>query len=258
MKPRVYSSVGLAALLCLILTDSVAAGPNAGGTLVVHATPYRGRSGDPFCEAFDLVNCEDAVVSVPERAALSIWHIAVAFPAGSRPRLSGLIFGVEYDESTVFLTDSGPCGPDFELPSESWPGSGSGTALTWSVPQTDTLVPIYAIAGYEYYGNDTQFCLTPHPNGGGVFADDSVPAILDEIADYSCMGFGTDPGYLACPRPLEVAACCLQNGTCEMITELECEDLGGNWMGSGTDCVGAPCAVPVTKGSWGEIKARFR
>lgn len=54
-------------------------------------------------------------------------------------------------------------------------------------------------------------------------------------------------------------ACCLSDGSCVSTTAEECGQLGGNWLGPGTECDPSPCVpVPSRETSWGRIKAGFR
>lgn len=244
------------ALVSLGMACTADAGPNEDGVIILHAVPYQSRDFPPLCEGFDLVNCEEATVNVPGGEFWK-WWVVGAFPAGSGPRLSGVSFGIEYDASTVLLLDYGSCA-DFELPTSDWPATGSGTAVTWLSPQTDPLIEIYAFAGYEYYGLDAQFCLVPHPTQGGNFADDSVPSIIDPIADYGCLGFNLNPGYLPCPEQPIVGACCLPDGSCVILTEADCNAEAGVWIGPGSGCDPDPCAVPTQERSWGAVKNEFR
>ncbi|MEZ4649867.1 MAG: hypothetical protein R3E97_13980, partial [Candidatus Eisenbacteria bacterium] len=168
--------------------------------------------------------------------------------------------GLEYDALAVTILDFGSCG-DFELPSGEWPAPGEGTAVTWSEAQTTPLTHVYAFAGYNYayYGADVSFDLAPHPTQGGFFADDSVPSILDPIADFGRLGFGNNPGYLPCPAEPADGACCLSDGTCDIRTESDCLAQDGSWQGAEVPCDPNPCEpVPVLETTWGGIKAAHR
>ena len=52
-----------------------------------------------------------------------------------------------------------------------------------------------------------------------------------------------------------VGACCLPDGTCsDNLTQAECEDQGGYFMGEGTDCAHVDCAAAIpTLTEWGLI-----
>jgi hypothetical protein len=52
-------------------------------------------------------------------------------------------------------------------------------------------------------------------------------------------------------------ACCLPDGTCQMLTQADCARLYGTWYNN-SNCSQIQCApVPVETGSWGHIKSRF-
>ncbi|MCA9758822.1 MAG: hypothetical protein KDA27_23715 [Candidatus Eisenbacteria bacterium] len=252
-------SLGLGFLLS---AGAAHAGPNAGGTLIIHAAPGIAYTDDlpPLCEIVDLPgDCSGAVTNLPGGSSEPhVWWIAAAFPNGSSPRLAGVTLGVHYDDAAITLVDYGPCG-DFELHDEAWPAPGSGTAITWGVAQTDHLVSIYGFAGYEYYGNDVTFCVGQPAVRNAVFADDSVPSQLDPVVDFGCLGFNGDPGYLACPDgPPLIGACCVGE-TCVQLTEADCSDQGGTAWYLDTPCEPNPCApVPTVEESWGRIKGQYR
>ncbi|MCG8403732.1 MAG: hypothetical protein MI923_00910, partial [Phycisphaerales bacterium] len=45
---------------------------------------------------------------------------------------------------------------------------------------------------------------------------------------------------LVCPEPPPSGACCFSDGTCNVISELSCNILGGNFLGNGTECANCP------------------
>jgi hypothetical protein len=231
------------------------AGPHEGGVLIFHAAWYNGRLGSDLCELDYPDHCEDAVVNVPW-GDLWTWSVLAAFPEGSSPRLMRVSFGVDYDERDLDMDDWEFCG-FLETPQPGWPAPGSGTTVEWQSPQTDHLVRVGAFLAFTYSGSDTPFCLVPHPTEGGWFSDDSTPPVQDPIADYACLGFGVDPGYLPCPVSGEVGACCLPDGSCQVMTEGACAGEEGIWQGGGSDCDPDPCAVPTLDESWGTLKRRF-
>ncbi len=222
------------------------AGPNASGTLILHTNPSLVYSSDieSFCGQSNLSSCENANVRV-DGDGVAVIHAIAAFPIGSQPRLSGIVFGIAYGPC-VALAGWGACG-DFELPSGAWPNSGEGTAVTWNTAQTSTLTEIYWFAAYAVYASTDALALIPHPTQGAVFADDSIPAILDPIADLGRMGFNQD-GDLPCPAALPASgACCYADGHCVVLQPASCASSGGVFMGEGESCDPNPCpAAPPT------------
>jgi hypothetical protein len=239
----------LAMAALAVLSNAALAGPNAGGTLVVHdagllVSQTNGSESicaqgivPAYCEAADAEI--DGVIGPASDPA--IFKVYAAFRVGSAPRLMGLTWGVDYPYDIV-VTLWGGCG-NFELNDPNWPASGSGSSVTYGTVQTGLLTEVYWFAAYNYYGNPVQFQLAPNPSQGGVFGDDSVPAVLDPIAGYGAMGFD-GPGIFACPGlGPEGAACCdVCTGECTIALPMDCE---GTWMGDGTVCDPNPCLPPA-------------
>ncbi|MFN8548740.1 MAG: hypothetical protein U0527_12445 [Candidatus Eisenbacteria bacterium] len=235
-----FARAMLATVLCLPLSTALA-GPNAGGTLLLHADPslVYTTGGPGYCALPSLTNCEDAVVSVAGSATHVIQVIA-AFPEGSLPRLTGITFGVQYDEG-VTIVEHGTCG-DFLLPDPNWPATGTGAAITWSIPELTQLVPVYWFAAYNYGAPAAAHLeLTPHPTQGGSFGDVRVPSILDPITGFGSLGFDA-PGVLACPAPVtDIGACCLQHHLCTICSAEACAGLNGLYVGAESACEPNPC-----------------
>lgn len=229
------------------------AGPNAGGTIFAHdanlvytvdTASYCGLGVAPSsCEAAD-VEIDGATDAVN-----MVWKVYAAFcpPPHASPRLKGMAFGIYLDDP-IRITHSGNCVGDMnnggaELPGPAWPGDATGTAIVFQFTQTTQLVECYWFAGYNYYAVPGIFALGPHPDPvlGGVFADDSVPAIQDPIAGYGTLGFDV-AGVTSCPTPqtcgeLPTGACCIDE-VCTITTEADC---GGRWLGQDVPCEPNPC-----------------
>ncbi len=275
------SSCSIALLATVFATGAAVAGPNAGGTLVLHAN----------------TSLAYAAVSSVTGADPVVFFAVAAFPSGSSPRLAGLTFGVNYD-SSVTLVAQGACG-DFELSTGDWPSSGAGTAITWNTANTGVLVPAYWFAGYNYYApQPAHFGVGPHPTQGGNFADDAVPANLDPVSAFGVLGFDA-PGSAPCPQIGATGACCFSDGSCavlgadgcvanggsyqgndtnsdpnpgvaatgaccegevcEIFTEDHCGEHGGDYIGDNTVCDPNPCLpVATQKSTWGQIKQTYR
>ena len=184
------------ALSLLLFPALAAAGPNSGGTLILHANTQLVYTDDNegYCGQSGLTSCEDAVVRAPaDPDSIVIFFAVAAFPPNGSPRLKALTFGIEYDAERLVLVDRGSCG-GFELADGGWPDPGTGTALVLDEVSTTTLTPVYWFAAYAYsFGDMTSLVLVPHPVEGGAFGDDSVPTQLDDIAGYGAIGFG-EPG----------------------------------------------------------------
>ncbi|MCA9759518.1 MAG: hypothetical protein KDA27_27230, partial [Candidatus Eisenbacteria bacterium] len=180
MRPRSHRFRLAAALLmasavsaaCFVsVAPPVQAGPNAGGTLILH---YGGDAlGDGVCSFVNDPWCLDECWNSPEDCDSVIpaqpgdgWihamvFVLAAFPESSSPRLASVSFGVESPSPfEPYLDAWDPC-PGTESPTENWPASGTGTTVTLAEVGTSSLVRIYAFAGYTEYGNPFEFVLTP-------------------------------------------------------------------------------------------------
>lgn len=218
------------------------AGPNRWGVLVLSESPSVFTTDTPdFCGTLGVEACDDITVR-HDGPSTVLLNVLAAFPYGSSPRLSGVVFGLAYDAAAVFLPAFGSCG-DFELPSTNWPGPYEGTAVTWNEAQTTILVEVYWIAAYNYYSPGPQtLALIPHPNQGGLFADDDVPSNIDPIRSFGVFGFDTD-GSIECP--FAIGACCLRDGSCYLEFEEFCGLIDGHYQGDATVCEPNPCPWPI-------------
>jgi hypothetical protein len=236
--------MAVAALACV--SGLAFAGPNVGGTLVVHDASLLLSQTDgtiPVCGQGNIpATCDatDPEIDGATAADPAIFKVYAAFPEGSAPRMMGLTWGVNYDPNVVVLTTWGMCG-NFELNDTNWPAPGSGSSVTYDSPQTGLLTTVYWFAAYNYNGVPAQFQLGPNPSQGGVFGDDSVPAILDPIEGYGTLGFDM-AGVRACPVPPQQGACC-DPCTAECTLQFAA-DCTGTFMGSGTACDPNPCVPP--------------
>ena len=121
------SRLCLVAAFLLVVPASALAGPNAGGTLIVHSNPSSVLNDGGYCGRSGLTSCADANVSLPsDPGVIRIFHVLAAFAPTRSPRLSVATFGVQYDADKLVLMSHGHCG-DSELTMENWPSPGSGT-----------------------------------------------------------------------------------------------------------------------------------
>lgn len=91
------------------------------------------------------------------------------------------------------------------------------------------------------YTNDTGGPLTTF-----MIVDGFIPT-PPEVSCGAPSGTGTLAGTVTCP-PAPMGACCLSDTTgvtCMVITEADCDSLGGAYQGDGTDCDPDPCVVPT-------------
>jgi len=152
-----------------------------------------------WCGLAGLTDCESVNTSVPpDRTDLTVFFALAAFPESASPALKGVTFGLTYDPEKIYIISSGSCA-DFELAEPGWPAPDSGVALTWNTALQATLAELYWFAGYADPETDpAELSLVAHPTQGAAFADDSVPSILDDVADFGVLGFGSS-GSSSCP-----------------------------------------------------------
>ncbi|MEZ4650924.1 MAG: hypothetical protein R3E97_19500 [Candidatus Eisenbacteria bacterium] len=216
-------------------------GPNRSGTLVLHAESVLVLSEDPgaaTCALASLPQCDEVVARADVETPIVI-HALAMFPTGSSPRLLAITFGVDFPDC-VDLIDWQACA-DFEIADGAWPAPGTGTALAWSEAQTGHAVPIYAFEVQGLASEPGEFALIAHPTQGALFADDSVPSTLDDIAGLGSIGFFRD-GVVPCPAAQDpVGACCFGGGGCEVTTFPICEEASGIFIGVDVPCDPNPC-----------------
>jgi hypothetical protein len=182
------------------------AGPNQGGTLILHANPSLTFTIDiqDYCGLSALDSCSAAVTSVPwDLEKRVVFHVLAAFPPESTPRLKALSFGIDYDSTKFIIAARSKCA-DFEISEGNWPKPGTGTTESWTTgTRTGRLTEAYWFVGYAYSAyeaqDSTSVTLIPHPVQHGVFVDDAFPAEVDTIAGYGVLGFGAS-GSRQCPE----------------------------------------------------------
>ncbi len=254
MKQRTLQVARLSALagVCLALTTPVMAGVNAGGTIVAHdaSTVYTSDVATYCGTGVIPGSCEAVDTSLDGSSDVQpmVWKVYAAFGEGSSPRLRGMTWGIDYSGASILLLAWGPCIGDpnngaAEFPGAGWPEPNTGTSIVWQYTQTSRLVECYWFAGYNYSGSPSVFQLRAHsdPVLGGMFGDDSIPAILDNIAGFGSIGFDT-PGAFVCPQGGGLEGACCIGPDCLITTEDQC---AGQFQGPGVPCDPNPCEQPV-------------
>lgn len=200
--------------------DSAIAGPNEGGTIILHANPSIVYTSDTeeYCGQEMLGSCADAITQVPaDPAVTTVFYAMAAFPSSSNPELLGVFFGIDYDSQRLVLIDTGHCG-DEEGNTSDWPLPGSGTGIGWRTAQTERLVVLRWFAAYVSTAEQaTRFEVAVHSAQGAYFVGDFPYYPEDAVAGLGVLGFGVN-GYLPCPDG----------------------------------------PIPVKEGSWGGLKTQFR
>lgn len=247
-----------ALFLLLLVAATASAGPNAGGTLVVHDVGLDASCDEALPDPTECSQIDNEVpAGPPALCPYYYWRVYAAFPEGSSPRLKSLCLGAAFDP-TVAVLAGGLIDPinDFEITEGGWPTvSGGGAGIGFGAVQTGVLTPCYWFAGYSYdVGQTGLWTIVPHPSQPMVFADDAFPANEDPIVGLGSLGFG-QPGFTPCPG--DAGACCLASGECEMLLETECVEQGGEFVGGSCEIVTCG-STPVDETSWGQIKREYR
>ena len=100
----------LTALICCTAGLALA-GPNLGGTILMHYNSTAQNSDGNYSGYGGLTSCSSAVVteSVPNNCTTpGAWYAYAAFPTGSSPRVEVITLGVTYNPNLVFV-----CGTSF-------------------------------------------------------------------------------------------------------------------------------------------------
>lgn len=185
-------------------------------------------------------------MTLPADSAPRVCVVYAAFPEGDPVDLSGITFGIEYDEG-VQISGYGYCpGDGLLLATPSWPQSGSGMGMTFAPRATESIVPVvwFVLSGTE----GAEFRLVPHPIAtlSGRFSNFDPRPYLEPISAYGTLGFGV-PGF-APPtgNPEVLGVCCLDE--CYRLTSNECAHYSGLYLGEGS-CSADPCVENAQLGA---------
>ncbi|MCA9759229.1 MAG: hypothetical protein KDA27_25770 [Candidatus Eisenbacteria bacterium] len=235
------ATLGLLAIIGASFAGTATAGVNANGYLLLHTDDsviYTEDDEDSYCNLLEVdcpfdpecdddhMGCSSAAMSLTPTSGLGpdetlVWVVAAFWPDAC-PRVTAVQFGLSWpvEAAASPIIKTGSCAP-FELPTGNWPNELlEGTAVSWAPNAiTRTAFPVYWFTAYSYYG-PMEVALADFPTGttGAAFADDSVPAVLDQIPDANMGSVGL-------------------NGA------------------TGSNPYMVP--VPVNEKSWGEVKAIF-
>lgn len=235
-----FLSFALASLIGCFLPAAAKAGPNAGGTLLLHvAEELQYTSGQAsYCRDFNLASCDQADTRI-DGLDVHIVYAVAAFPLEASPRLSAVSFGLQYDAGIKIVAWSN-CA-DFEVCQFGWPRSGFGTALSFNEPQAEHLRPVYWFAMYSETGEPGTMRVVPHPGQGAAFADDSLPVSIDPVETLGTLGFGASGSSPCGELPLDAGACCVPGRGCIVAQQTSCEAWGGWFQGVEVACSNVDC-----------------
>ena len=183
-------------LLSVLWIGSSAAGPNAGGVLVVHHDPdliYTTGVCDSLVVPSD---CSEFNPTAIADGSPQLWFILAAFPDSLTNRFSTVTFGLgDYDDTEVVIGAAGRCetfGTALEISSAGWPGPNAGTSVSWAPAcGSGSIVPIYWFVTYAY-ASGTIPLGNYYPGQNATFVSCASPPEEDLISDYGVMGFGVE------------------------------------------------------------------
>lgn len=198
-----------------LMMTVAAAGPNAGGVMVLHATSiaytadvtdYTGQSNvwcgndgpEPpqvqVCPPYDpWEGANPCIVTAANPTSTvgldlpQVFFVMAAFDGDSCPRLKSTSFGLKYDEAKLGIAGQGPCQPDnlsLEIPlassedGQEFPFSMSGVGLAFSTVRTSRLQELYWFGAYAYSGDSNLLELVRPPN---VTSDDDWIWVDDSV-----------------------------------------------------------------------------
>jgi hypothetical protein len=201
--------------------------------------------GDNYCSQFPLPTaCEALVTSITRDpiATVLVWMVA-AFPGSSSPAVTAFQVGVQGDVPLDYYMAWSPCGPGvLEIPDETWPAPGTGTACAFASPVNSHLFKMYWFAvSAPDAGSTLRTGPYPSHDQHAEWADDSYPPQIDFCSKFGLVEWG-GPGWNECPEEVLVGACCFSDGRCEILDQAACSAQGGTYQGDNTVCQPDPCS----------------
>jgi hypothetical protein len=230
-----------------LVIGTVLAGPNGGGSIIVHtndayvwdsATGCTTTLGQP-------ATCVDAVTRTDKAAGVVVWFLAAFVPTAT-PEVRTVYFGIDHDDLNLRIVSYGSCGSGLELPDDGWPSNTTGDSWGFYTPQTSHLFRFYWFVVSEVGQSATgeYFCSAVNPTGGyAEFDDNSWPPQADAITRFGCVHW-YEEGSNTCPVPPSPGACCLIYAMCYIVdSQGTCDAFAGEYQGDGTICDPNPCVT---------------
>lgn len=232
-----------------------------GGVFIAHYVPELAYTSDPptggWCAAYDTYAIQSAAeqvnrIDIPSDFLPVSWYVLAAWTEDKE--ICGIEFGFgDYDERLFDFIEYQPCyqgGEGLEIPMQGWPGPETGTAFVQSAvcsPWTGNFIPVYYFGGYAYsaYGPgvipiDVDPNYAHPPNYFAGFANCATPPEAFAVECMGALGVNAD-GDACIPEPQAPRAVCCIFYDCEVLTEEECTDLGGEWFEYLMECIPNPC-----------------
>ena len=255
---------------------------NDGGVLLLHYESIDDFEGGNFCELFTLRDPKAPRLRVPADGREHLIMAYASFPTDSVGWVAGVTFGIEYSPTVVVHSHGACNRNGLVIPEHGFPKSPSGVAVVNSPPSLGNIIPIYWFLVSAKGPGTFALTPHPNPNHGGSFATSEKVPTVSPICGYGSVGFDLEgsvpiPGQtqrmgaccletcydlspadcdwfggtflgvdatcetLPCGEEARVGACCV-GGTCELYTALECIQLGGRFVGEGTECSDDACS----------------
>ena len=237
------------AILMLVWSPAMAA-RNARGKMVVHTDDQVSFSGGwNYCTNNPLTGdvCETLNPTSGKQVGEStvIWVVGAFCPTSS-PGVTAFQFGVYGNIPPDSYDAWAPCGPGtLEIPDETWPASGTGTAVAFGQPVYPQFVfKMYWFATTAIAGGNLSTGAYPHGPMVAQFADDSNPPQTDNVFQFGTLRWAPEAGHNDCICG-EAGACCFPDGHCEEMSHDDCEYEGGTYHGDLVLCNMIECPPPI-------------
>jgi len=223
--------VGCCFVLCSLPASTPAVASNQHGQLFLHGRPDLEYSSveDPAGESA-LLDCQSALTTLEQTDEVLIWYVLASFPEEISPRVTGVQFGIAYDESRISVVDYGFADGTTNYRTYWYPGSGENVRVYFDEERSERLFEVAWFAGVS-------------TGGASVFEFDSTSVTYfwndlspTRVESYGSLGFGEDGEFVCNPT----SACCLPDGTCAVLSDFTCEDREGIELEEPT-CNPDPC-----------------
>jgi hypothetical protein len=196
-----FAGIAVALLVAALYAPPTLAGRNAGGALIVHTNDAYTWKTSTVCTTTYATpaSCEEAITRSDKSEGTVVWLLA-AFPDSSNPGVSGIYFGIDYDDVNLTIADWKRCGTGgMEIPDDDWPYQGRGNSVAFTTPIVGNhLFPLYAFV-IDGGTDSSSFSAAINPTGGyAAFIDDSASPETDLVTQFGTVRWYAE-GESDCP-----------------------------------------------------------
>lgn len=228
-----------------------------GGCLIAHYCKQLPYSSDPpalgWCGEYQanyaITDHTEQVNRIDTSAFTDANWFVIAAWDGEEKTWCGTEFGLgEYDARIFNILEWDVCYPPdggLEIPTPGWPGPNEGIAfVVTGAPWEGNYQPVMRFGGYAYayYGSDVIPTDVDPPTAFAGFSNCEAPPVPFDAHELGGLGINMDGIYA---EPVNyvppTGACCFWDWTCEVLTEEECLQAGGWFLGPDTGCEPNPC-----------------